>query len=315
MTQSRAIAVVGAGNMGHGFALHFANHAQDVTLIDHRQSNLDRARTRITDALATLSDIAPEPIHPESVHDRITFTLDLESGVEDADIVLETVSEDREIKHDVFDAIGRAAPPDAVLATNTSQIPITDLAEPFSFADRMIGCHWWFPPYLLTPVEVVLGDQTADATLDRVTAFVRDVDRDPIIVNRDVPGFVWNRVQTAVFRECLHIVEEGVASIDDVNRAIRDGYATRTAAIGPFETIDIAGLELFQTVSRELNPHLSNTTDPSPLFDDYLEQGRGGIEDGAGFFEYDDPPATITRRRDERVMAIRRALDSLSPES
>lgn len=305
----RDVAVIGAGNMGHGFAVHFGAHGHGVTLIDHRQSNLDWATERIDEAAGFLASEGLIDLAPAALHDRITLTLDETTGVEDADIVLETVPEDLETKHRVFDAAAQAAPADAVLASNTSGIPITDIAADRDYADRVVGCHWWFPPYLLRPVEVVQGERTSESTIERLTAFLKGVDRDPIHVEKDIPGFVWNRVQNAVIRECAYLAEQGVASIDDINRAIRDGYATRTAAIGPFETIDIAGLDLFQTVASDLFPHLCNDEKPSRLFDEYLDADRGGIDDGAGFFEYDTPPEGVTRRRDERVAAIRRALD------
>jgi 3-hydroxyacyl-CoA dehydrogenase len=248
---------------------------------------------------------------PESVISDVSFTTDQTRGVSDASIVLETVTEDLSIKRDVFADVGAAAPDDAVLASNTSGIPITDIADGFEFADRLVGCHWWYPPYLLTPVEVIRGQETADGPFERMQSFIKSVDRDPVVVNKDVPGFVWNRIQHAVIRECLHLVEEDVASIADINRAIRDGYATRTSVIGPFETMDIAGLELVKTVSAELYPYLDDDDDPSPLFDEYISSGRGGIDDGAGFFEYDETPEEITGRRDQRVAAIRRALSEV----
>jgi 3-hydroxyacyl-CoA dehydrogenase len=158
---------------------------------------------------------------------------------------------------------------------------------------------------------VVRGEQTADETVERVESFLDSVERTPVRVEKDVPGFVWNRIQMAIFRESLHIVEEGIASPEDVNRAIRDGYALRTAAIGPFETIDIAGLDLVQTVLGDLSPHLCDDDEPSPLLEDHLSAGRDGIHSGAGFFEYDDSPAEITRARDEQVAAIRRALEGV----
>jgi len=137
------------------------------------------------------------------------------------------------------------------------------------------------------------------------------VDRKPVMVERDVPGFVWNRIQMAIFRESLHLVEEGVTSFEDIDRAIRDGYALRTAAIGPFETMDIAGLDLVRTVLGNLSPHLCDDDEASPLFEEYLEEGRGGIHDGAGFYDYDRSPGEITHDRDETVMALRRAREEL----
>lgn len=309
---AHTVAIIGAGNMGHGFAAHFGIHGQDVTLLDHRESNLESAATRIHDAVEFLDGEGLADADPATVVDGIDFTTDVASGVGDADIVLETVPEDLDIKHEVFAEVAAAVSDEAVLASNTSSIPITDIAAGVpDAAGQVAGCHWWYPPYLMTPVEVIRGEQTTDATIDRLRTFVETVDRDPIMVKRDVPGFVWNRVQRAIYRECLYMVEEDIASMEDINKAVRDGYARRTAAIGPFETIDIAGLEQKLTVTEWIQPTLCNDEEPSRLFHEHIEAGRGGIDDGAGFFEYDRPPEEITGERDRKVAAIRRALEEL----
>jgi len=309
-TPPSAVAVVGAGTMGHGLAIQFARHGAGVTLVDHRESNLDDARAGIDDALAFLDSDGWLAADPGAVRDRIGYTLDTSAAVRGVDLVVETVSEALSVKADVFETVAAAAPDDAVLATNTSGIPITDIAATVpAAADRVVGCHWWNPPYLLPTVEVVRGAATSDETVARTAAFVEAVNREPIRVERDVPGFVWNRIQFAVLRECTHLVAEGVASLDDVERAVRDGYALRTAAIGPFETADLAGLDLFRSIAANLYPHLSDADEPGPLFDDRLDAGRGGVDDGAGFHEYDETPADVIRRRNERVSAIRRARD------
>lgn len=305
-----SVAIIGAGDMGHGFAAHFTREGKDVTLIDHRQSNLDEAAANVLDVVEFLNGEGLADLDPDTVVDDITFTLDQDAGVADVDLVLETVTEDLPVKHEVFSAVAEAAPEDAVLASNTSGIPVTDIAEGVpEVAERIAGCHWWFPPYLLPTVEVVRGEETSDETFDRLAEFVESVDRDPIRVEKDVPGFVWNRLQLAVFREALHLLEREVASADDINRAIRDGWAIRSAAIGPFETIDIAGLDLVRTVAAELNPHLSDADEPSPLLEENISAGRGGIHDGAGFFEYGEDAGEVIRHRDETIAAIRRVLD------
>jgi 3-hydroxyacyl-CoA dehydrogenase len=309
MSADQAVTVVGAGDMGHGFALHFGAHGKDVTLTDHRRSNLDAARERIEDAAAFLAGEGWIDRSPADVLASVELTTDRTAAAAGADLVLETVPEDLDLKRELFASLAAEAPDDALLASNTSGIPVGEIASRVpAAAGRIVGCHWWYPPYLLRPVEVVRGPETADATVDRLTAFLASVDRDPVLVERDVPGFVWNRVQAAVVRECLHLVEAGVASVEDVNRAIRDGYAVRTAAIGPFETMDVAGLDLFETVSTDLFPHLCDDDAPSPLFEELLRKGRGGIHDGAGFLEYDVPADAVTRRRDEQVLAIGAAL-------
>jgi len=309
-TPPSAVGVVGAGTMGHGLALQFARHGAGVTLADHRESNLDDARAGVDDALAFLDAEGWLTADPDAVRDQIDYTLDTSAAVRGADLVIETVSEALSVKADVFETVAAAAPDDAVLATNTSGIPITDIAATVpAAADRVVGCHWWNPPYLLPTVEVVRGAETSDATVARTAAFVETVNREPIHVERDVPGFVWNRIQFAVLRECTHLVAEGVASLADVERAVRDGYALRTAAIGPFETADLAGLDLFRSIAANLYPHLTDADEPGPLFDERLDAGRGGVDDGAGFHEYDETPADVIRRRNELVSAIRRARD------
>lgn len=309
MTVSK-VSVIGAGTMGYGLATHLRLSDVDVTLIDHRQTNLDRAASRITEAVTFLNEESLATADPEEVADDITFTLDQSTGVADADLVLETISEDIDAKHQLFQDVGRAAPDDAILASNTSGIRITRLAEGVpDYEDRIVGCHWWNPPYLMPLVEVVRGEQTSDTTVSETRSFVEDVDRTPIVVEKDVPGFVWNRIQFAVLRECMHMFENDVASLEDIEAAVRDGYALRTATVGPFETVDLAGLDLFQTIAADLYPHLSDTDEPGECFEEYLDRGRTGVEDGAGFHEYEDSPDEVRGRRDRKIAALRRALD------
>lgn len=302
-------AVVGAGAMGTGLAVHLARHGVDVTLVDHRRSNIDTAKTEIetiTDFLADhglTTDQGPRP------QDRITYSVDLEAGVADVGLVLESASEDLETKREIFATA--AANSAAILATNTSSLRLSAIAEAIpAAADRFAGSHWWYPPYLLRPVEVVSHEATDQAAVDALTAFIEAVDRDPILVDRDVPGFVWNRIQFAVIRECLHLAQHEVASIEDINRAVRDGYARRTAVIGPFETIDIAGLELFRNVAEGIYPYLCDRDSPHNLFAEYLDKGWNGIESGAGFFDHEAAPEKIKRDRDERLAELLRLFDA-----
>ncbi|MFC7156893.1 3-hydroxyacyl-CoA dehydrogenase family protein [Halomarina halobia] len=308
MRAAPTVAVIGAGIMGNGLATHFTLEGCDVTLIDHRQSNLDEAGARILDAVEFLRDARVVDDDPEDVLSATELTIDRDVGVADADIVLETISEDLAVKRSLFEDVAAAAPDAAVLASNTSSIQISKIADAVpDAAGRIVGCHWWNPPYLMPLVEVVRGTDTADETVDRVVAFVESVDRNPIVVRRDVPGFVWNRVQFAVLRECMHIVEEGIASIKDVDAAVRDGYALRTAVVGPFETVDLSGLELFRDISDDLYPHLCNDDEASDIFDEYIDDGRSGVEDGAGFYEYDRSAEAVLDDRDRTILALLQA--------
>jgi 3-hydroxyacyl-CoA dehydrogenase len=301
------VAVVGAGTMGAGLAVQFARHGARVALVDHRESNLDDAREAVADATGFLNDHGLVEPSPGTVRERVDYTLDLAGACAGAEMVLETVSEDLDVKAGVFETAA-AATEDAVLATNTSSLAVTEVASRVpDHADRVVGCHWWNPPYLLPTVEVVAGEATSDETVERTAGLVEAVEREPIRVRRDVPGFVWNRVQFAVLRECAHIVETGVASVADVDRAVRDGYALRTAAVGPFETVDLSSLSLFRTVAAGIYPSLSDASEPGAAFDDRIAEGREGVATGAGFHDYAESGREAVRRRDERVAALRAA--------
>ena len=313
MSETYQVAIVGAGAMGHGLAVQCAVTGHDVWLVDHRQANLETARNRIRQAIGFLTDQGLLDRDVEAVLNRIEFTLQTRTGADSADIILESISEDLTEKQDLFAELATVSPADAVLASNTSSLPITEIAKSASeAADRIAGCHWWYPPYLLRPVEIIAGEETTPETVAQLEAFVEAVDRDPVLVERDVPGFVWNRVQFAVIRECLHIVAEGIASVEDVNRAIRDGYATRTAAIGPFETMDIAGLDLFAAIAADLYPNLASDNIPQETLTERVNRGQTGIDAGEGFFPYDIGPEKVRRNRDEMIAAIRRALSGRS---
>lgn len=312
MESSYDISVIGAGAMGRGIATHCAMHGAAVSLVDHKQQNLVDADNQITEILELLGETDTTHIDSDAVRDRIHLTLNRVDAARASDLVLETVSEDVETKQQLFAELAAETTPDTILASNTSSIQIDTIANGApDAAERIAGCHWWYPPYLLTPVEIVRGTKTTDRVIDALEEFVMDMEQDPILVQKDAPGFVWNRVQFAVVRECLHIVEEGIASIEDVNTAIRDGYATRTAAIGPFETIDIAGLPLFDTIAADLFPELSNANTPHDELRDRVTNGQTGVDAGAGFFEYDEPLTAVTARRDKKIAAIWATLERL----
>ena len=301
------VSVVGAGTMGAGLAVQFARHGAGVALVDHRESNLDDAREAVADATAFLDDRGLLDSPPDAVRDRVEYTLDLAGACAGVEMVLESVSEDLDTKAEVFETAA-AATDDAVLATNTSSLAVTDVGSRVpDHADRVVGCHWWNPPYLLPTVEVVAGEATSEATVERTADLVEAVEREPIRVRKDVPGFVWNRIQFAVLRECAHIVETGIASVADVDRAVRDGYALRTAAVGPFETVDLSSLSLFRTIAAGIYPSLSDADTPGAAFDDRIEGGREGVAAGAGFHAYAESQREAVRRRDERVAALRAA--------
>jgi 3-hydroxybutyryl-CoA dehydrogenase len=276
------VAVMGAGTMGAGIARVFADAGCSVRVTARRQSSLDAARKRVGGG-------------------NVLFTTSLEEAAEGADLVVETIAEDVGAKRDVLGRAEKRAAPHATLATNTSSLRLEPLAAGLERPDRFAGLHFLNPPELVEAVEIVGTEQTAPETLDTLSSWMRALGKTPVVVRRDVPGFVVNRLQYALLREAYALVDGGVCSFADVDRAVTHGLGARWAAIGPFETMDLAGLDVHAAVAANLWPELSNSREPSPSIAEARERGslRG-----------DDPAETLQARRDRVLRALREAREA-----
>lgn len=205
--------------------------------------------------------------------DRITADGLGPAALEGAALVVETVTEDLEVKRDLLSRVEPWCPEGAVIATNTSSLRIADLAVALRRPERLAGLHFLKPAHLTAVVEVVPGPATAPEAVDALRAVADRMGKAPLVV-RDVPGFVWNRVQFAVLRECLHMLEEGVASAADIDAAVADGLAPRWMAAGPLATADLGGLRTFAAVSRGLLPHLADGAGVPPALARAAEAGE-----------------------------------------
>jgi 3-hydroxybutyryl-CoA dehydrogenase len=301
------IAVVGAGIMGTGIAQVFAEAGLDVRLYARRRDSLDEARARIAANQAEMR--AAGLAVDDGALDRVVGTDDLAEAVGEADFVSENVSEDIGLKHKVFAELDRLAPGSAVLSTNTSGLSITAIAEATSRPERVVGLHWLNPPHLMPVVEVCRGQRTSDEVMEAASELARRAGRQPIRVERDVPGFLVNRLQFALLREAFHIVDEGIASAEDVDRAVQGGLGLRWAAVGPFRVVDLAGLATFRAVAAQLFPRLAAETTPPGVLAEKLERGESGAAAGRGFHDY--PPGAhdaLIAGRNARLLALQRAL-------
>ena len=287
MADFRQIAVVGAGRMGHGLAQMFAMKGLHVTLISTRESTLQSAKKQIIENLRIIKREFHSDLSPDNIAGSIVYTNDPSSGLVGSDFVLETISEDLDAKTKVFRVMDEVTPEGAVLASNTSGLSITRLSEATQNADRVLGCHWWNPPYLMPLVEIIPGQHTSIETVARTERFIKGLGKDTVLVKKEVPGFIWNRIQAAVVREAMHLLDEGVASPEDIDKVVRRGYALRSSVMGPFKTIDLSGLELWKTVCENLFPHLSDSKSPSKTFDEKMKDGHLGAEQGSGFYQYE----------------------------
>jgi 3-hydroxybutyryl-CoA dehydrogenase len=305
------VAVIGAGLMGTGIAQVMAEGGLEVRLQSRRRESLDGALERIRRnqeqliAAGLLTAAAAE-----AARQRLSFTQDLAEAVRDADFVSENVPEDLALKRAVFSELDRLAPRQAILSTDTSGLSITAIASATTRPEQVVGFHWLNPPHLMLPVEVNRGEKTSEETMRATCALAERIGRHPIRVERDVPGFLWNRLQLAVIREAVHLVEQGIASPEDVDQAVQWGLGLRWAAVGPFRIVDLAGLGTFRAVAATLFPELSTATAPQRLLEEAIAHGHLGARSGKGIYEY--PPGAheaLIRERDQRLIALRRALD------
>jgi 3-hydroxybutyryl-CoA dehydrogenase len=280
----REVAVIGAGTMGAGIARLFADGGASVRLMSRRESSLAAARERVGAG-------------------AIALTTSLDEALRGADLVVETIVEEAEPKREVLARAEGLAAPGAILTTNTSSLPLAPLADALQRPERFAGLHFLNPPELVELVEVVGAERTAPEILDTLVDWLAQLGKAPIVVRRDVPGFVVNRLQYALLREAYALVDAGVCSFADVDRAVSHGLGARWAAIGPFETMDLAGLDVHEAVAANLWPELANDTEPSPSIRRVLETGALGVKSGRGLRgQYSPADAVALRARRDRVL-------------
>jgi 3-hydroxybutyryl-CoA dehydrogenase len=275
MTKAR-IAVVGAGLMGHGIAQVFALVGHHVTITDSFHANLDTVKARISANLRDLGD-------DERATDRVTPLADLAGTVRDADYVVEAVSEDLALKQKLFAEIERHARPDAILASNTSVIPITAIMGGLKNRERALGTHWWNPPYLVPLVEVIGTEWTSPQAIEYTMALHADAGKKPAHVKKDVPGFIGNRLQHALWREAVSLVERGICDAETVDTVIKAAFGRRLAVLGPLENADLVGTDLTLAIHKTVLPDIESRPGPSPYLEKLVADGKLGFKSGEGF--------------------------------
>ena len=290
--------VVGAGIMGHGFAQLLAMHNIEVFLVDQSDDLLDRARCWIVDNLDYMIELEKlDTSGKETVLSAINFTTDLAGNLPKADYVLEAVSEDFDLKRDVWMAMGQNAAPDAILASNTSSYDINELAEGLPNPERIIGTHWFHPPQITPCVEVIPSKHADPSNIDLVMEFLTGLGKVPTIC-KSAPGFVANRIQMALAAEAIALVEEGLATPAEVDSIVKNSFGFRLGAYGPFEIMDQAGADTYLGVYRYLEQKLDKPYfKPPQLLEKQVKAGKLGLKSAGGFYDY-GPGAVDSMRRD-----------------
>ncbi len=308
------VTIVGAGAMGAGIAQKIALEGIPVELIDVSEEILERARERISVNLETL--VAGEYLNPdqaETVLPRIKMSSDLEL-VREARLVLEAVVENLAVKQDLFRQLDSLCPRETILATNTSTLRISQIACATQRPDKVIGIHWVNPPYLIPLVEVIRGDETSQETVDFCLALLKRIKVVPGLCQKDIPGFIINRIQKVILNEALSLVERGIATLEDVDNIIWLALGARLALYGPLRINDLIAnkaqsLHGFEYMYRETgDPRFK----PSDLMKEKVEKGALGIGTGKGWYDYaGKSPAELT---DERTAAFIKIINFLRKE-
>jgi 3-hydroxybutyryl-CoA dehydrogenase len=270
------IAVIGAGLMGHGIAQVFALAGHDVAIYDPVMASLDSAKARI---LTNLKDLGDD----QAAVERVRPIVDLATAVRDADYVVEAVLEDLALKQKLFVEIERYVRPDTILASNTSVIPITSIMQGLSRRERALGTHWWNPPFLVPLVEVIGTQWTSPAAIDFTMALHKDAGKQPAHVKKDVPGFIGNRLQHALWREAIALVEHGICDAETVDTVIKASFGRRLAVLGPLENADLVGTDLTLAIHQTVLPDIEHRPGPSPYLEALVAQKKLGFKSGEGF--------------------------------
>ena len=300
----KRIAVIGAGLMGHGIAQEFALAGYDVRLTDISDERLRQAGEAIGNNLEMLIGFGlVTPDQAGSVLPGIHMTISLAEAAADADLVIEAVFENLELKQRIFRDLDRICPADTILASNTSTILPSKLAAVTGRPDKVLVAHYFNPPYLLPLVEIVRTAETSDETMTAVYDLLVRVGKSPAIVQKEVPGFIGNRIQGAVLREALWLVEQGIATPQGIDTVIKSSIGRRWAVAGVFEVFEIAGWDLILNVAAPA-PHEfdSSPEEAVDLLREKVARGELGLKTGKGFYEWTGESARDLKERIARAL-------------
>jgi 3-hydroxybutyryl-CoA dehydrogenase len=297
------IAVLGAGLMGHGIAQVFALAGHEVSIYDSVAAVVDGAKGRIA---ANLKDLSDDPAAVE----RVRPSSDLAAAVRDADYVVEAVLEDLPLKQALFAEVEAHVRPETILASNTSVIPITRIMEGLRDRTRALGTHWWNPPYLVPLVEVIGTQWTSQATIDWTIDLHKSAGKMPVHVKKDVPGFVGNRLQHALWREAVALVEHGICDAETVDTVIKASFGRRLAVLGPLENADLVGTDLTLAIHRTVLPDIERRPGPSPYLEALVAKGKLGFKSGEGFRTWSADAQAVLRSKVLQHLKRARASDA-----
>ncbi|WP_406547908.1 3-hydroxyacyl-CoA dehydrogenase family protein [Clostridium ljungdahlii] len=305
------IAVLGTGTMGHGIALLSAKAGLNVVMYGRFNASLERGFNNIKSSLNSLKaagKLSDEKC--EEILSKIKGVKTIQEAAKDADFVIEALAENLELKQDIFRQLDEICSPDVVLTSNTSGLSPTAIAKNTKYPERVAIAHFWNPPQLIPLVEVVPGEKTSQDTMKIIMNWVEFIGKKAVRMEKECLGFIGNRLQLALLREALYIVEQGWAKPEEVDKAMEYGHGRRLPVTGPLCSADLGGLDIFNNISSYLFKDLCNYTKPSKLMQDKVEAGNLGSKSGQGFYNW--TPEVLEKKQKERTEVL---LDFLERDS
>ena len=309
---SYRIAVIGAGLMGHGIAQEFAQGGFKVSLYDSDATRRERVLDQIETNLHLIAEnhvITPDDV-PLTLS-RIRVMDELETAIRDTNFVIEAVFENLKLKKSIFRRLDDICPEDTILTSNSSSFTPSQYAQDVRLPGRIIGTHYFNPPYLVPLVEVIKGKGTSGKTLEATVKLLRKIGKKVAIVKKEIPGFIANRIQIALFREAFNVVEQGIATPEEVDLAIKSSFGRRLGIMGPFEQCDIIGADLKLAIYEALVPNISNSRAPTPLLTKNVRENNLGMKTGRGFYTWTPHSAQVKNREIRQWLIEMNRLEAL----
>lgn len=283
------LAIIGSGTMGHSICLNAAWAGLDVMMYGLNEADLNKGFEGIKNKLLVLSHnelISSREI--EEIQSRISITQSIQEAVKSASFVIECIPEDLALKQQLFNHLDKICAPDVILATNTSGLSLSLIAAGIKNPERTVITHFWNPAHLVPLVEVLRTNMTSDDTFNRTIELLRLMNKKPIEVKKEIPGLVGNRLQFALFREAQYLLEEGIASKEDIDAAVTYSIGRRLPVTGPLLSADMGGLDVFVSISDYLFEDLSKSDRSYPTLNKLVKQKKLGNKTAEGYYKWDE---------------------------
>ncbi len=295
--------------MGHGAAQLFAQAGKNVKIRARRESSLEDARELMTNSLKIMveKEILTENDMNQTLA-SITYTTDLHEAIEGADFIFESIPEDLEKKLDTYEIIENSVSDETIISSNTSTFPLEELTQKAKHPERFVITHFFNPPQLVPIVEIVKGEKTEESVVETTYDLMKEIGKSPVVLKKEISGFIVNRVQVAMLREAFHLMEEGVATAEDIDIAMKGSMGFKWAFCGPMESQDLAGLQTTQAMAGKILEDLSNTREVPSFLKEMVENEQLGIRTNQGFYQYEDHGEQAIHTRDDHFLDLLKLL-------